>query len=210
MRTPAAFLSALMLTSALAMAQSAPPPATAPTPKEIAARQALRTFFHALLVGDEKTAFGLLTYAKPENQKIAEALFIQTAASQRLVAAAQTQFGKDPSMSLDLTEDQAAEIEKNMDKAKVTLKGDLAEVVVDATLPAFVLVYKDGTWKVDFEHTQDNMGPLPSAEEQAASRKVAAAFDQITADIKAKKFHSIEEVREQVHIAQRLSGPNAP
>ncbi len=181
----------------------AAPASTAPaTVAESAVRDSLRSFMHAMLTGDQKTAFDLITYAKPENRKMCEAMFGEAAAEQRLLTAATEQFGKEAASSLGMDQDDVAAIEKNMDKAKVTIKGDSAEVVPDPKMPPFVMVKKEGKWLVDFEKTQDNMGPPPTLAETADSTKNTAGYDKITADLQAKKYQNIKDVLDAVHAVQ--------
>jgi hypothetical protein len=171
---------------------------TLPAPRnESAARAALESFFRAMLAGDDAAALPLLSYSKPENRETCESMLHEAAARQRLATAITDSFGKEAADAL-FAENEAAPLVKLLAQAKVTLKGDAAEVVIDPRMPPFILVQQNSKWLIQFEKTQENMGPLPREAEIAQARRRAAAYIQIVADMKSKKLKSFLEVREAV------------
>ncbi|HVT83490.1 MAG TPA: hypothetical protein VHM90_22810 [Phycisphaerae bacterium] len=192
-------LSLLLAVIALAHAQTSPSGATQPAPLA-----ALQQLLQAVSNGDEKPAFSLIHYSKPENRQICETILAEAAARHRLSAAVAEAFKDDPTaaalQSNLLLDDQA--VLTRLDKAKVTVKTDAAEVTVDATIPAFEMVNKDGKWLLDFEKTQENAGPLPKARDVAESARRTQIYNQIAADLKAKKFQNARDVAEAIQNAQ--------
>lgn len=202
-RTDTTLLALLLpVLAPVAFGQTAPassPPATttasqsAPT-AENAPRAALAAFFRAMLAGDADTALSLLNYSNPQNRAPCESVLREAASRQRAADAAAISFGKEAAESI-FQPNEAASLEKSLDTAPVGLRGTTAEVTLKPQLPPFVLIQVDGKWLVQFEKTQDAMGPMPGPAEIAAAKRRAAGYGQLASDIQSKKIKTLQDVR---------------
>jgi hypothetical protein len=188
--------------------------ATAPAlaPEEIAARETaaravLRDFFQAMFAGDQQAAFALLVYTdvdaagKPKSREKAETMLGEVAAEQRLRKAVTAAFGEVPfklsSGEVDAAGDVAA-FTKSFQAAKATVSADGSSATVSVPLGnAYLLIWRDGKWRIDFDQTQAGIGPLPPVDDLGALAKKTEGYDQLAKDVAAKKFGSAGEVTKE-------------
>lgn len=192
-------------------------PASAPSAAQVAqegsARKALGDFFQAMFDGDQKAAFDFLVYTDAKNQPVAEKMFGEILAEQRVRKAVTAAFGADKSKSFDLGmgDDEVADFKKELAGSTVKLsdKADGATIQMGPG-PTFVLVKKGDAWQVDFDKTQANMGPLPQGAELDGLGKQIAGYDQLAKDVAAKKFDTVDAVSKQVDKVKADSEAKGP
>jgi hypothetical protein len=188
---------------------TAPASAPALAPQEIAARQAaaravLQDFFKAMFAGDQKGALALLLYTdvdeagKPKSKEKAETMLGEVLAEQRLRMAVTKAFGNVP-FKLGRGNAEVTAFHKDFETATVQVNADGASATVSMPLGiAYVLIWKDGKWMIDFDKTQAGIGPLPRVEDLDALTKITGGYDQLAKDVAAKKYETVDEVTKEV------------
>jgi hypothetical protein len=158
-------------------------PATIPAPDtQAAAKSALTDFYHAMCQGDPK-APDMLVFADPKTEKIGRVVAKLALAQQRVHLAAVRAFGDAANaLALGAGEKDRQQFDKDLQQAAVTVIGASAQVRTPSG-DTYVLALKDGTWKVDFDKTQANMGPLPREADLPAIDTQIEAFDKLAADL---------------------------
>jgi hypothetical protein len=184
-------------TAPAAVTLAATAPAAAQTKDQDAIHATLRDFFRAVMAGDDKTAGTFLDITDPKNQKTADAMLSRIAAEQRLRNAIMEQFPNETpeAIHVGMPKDEIAKFEQSFDSAKVTVKGDAAEAVIEPGMGAtsYNLVLKGGQWKIDFDKTQTALG-MPDDKEVEAAKKSVPGYDKLTADVKARKYQTLKEI----------------
>jgi hypothetical protein len=171
--------------------------------RETAARAVLKDFFTAMFAGDTKGALALLAYTeldeagKPKSKEKAEVMLGEVLAEQRLRKAVTAAFGE-VAFKLGRSDADVAAFQKDFEAAapKVAPDGSLAMVAMPRGI-AYVVIWKEGKWQVDFDKTQLGIGPLPKAEEMGPLPKLTEGYDQLAKEVAAKKFGTVAEVTKE-------------
>jgi hypothetical protein len=197
--------------AAQGIGSSASAPATTPTlsaeemtARENAARGVLKDFFKAMFAGDQGGALALLVYTDvddkgvPKAKEKAETMLGEVLAEQRLRKAVTGAFGDKP-FKLGRGEADVAAFNKDFETATVKVSPDGNNAAVSMPLGiAYVLLWKEGKWLIDFDRTQAGIGPLPRVEDMEALTKMTEAYVQLGKDVGAKKYGTVEEVTKEV------------
>jgi hypothetical protein len=185
-------------------------PATAPAlvreeikERETTARAVLNEFFKAMFAGETKGALALLAYTemddanKPKSKEKAETMLGEVLAEQRLRKAVTAAFGN-VAFKLGRGDADVAAFNKDFETAtvKVAPDGSLAMVSMPLGI-AYVLIWKDGKYQIDFDKTQSGIGPLPKVEDLGSLAKMTEGYDQLAKDVAGKKFGTVEEVTKE-------------
>jgi hypothetical protein len=87
----------------------------------------------------------------------------------------------------------AEELLSLLPAATVKITGDTAEITFDGGTTMQV-IKKENKWKIHYDKSQQAMGGLPTKEEVAAAKRRAAAIEQLTTDIAARRFANIADI----------------
>jgi hypothetical protein len=122
-------------------------------------------------------------FTNQQTEKVGRVVANLALAQQRVHLAAVRAFGDAVNaLALGVNEKDRQQFDKDLQQAAVTITGAGAEVRTPSG-DMFVLVLKDGTWKVDFDKTQATMGPLPKEADLPSISAQIDAFDKVAADL---------------------------
>ena len=200
---------------ALLAIAAAPPPASVPavldqsTPKAL-----LRSFYASQGEVEEATLRSLLHASTPLEQKVLDSVVQIELANARLRAAERQKFGAatvtttSPSVhGLDF--DTAEDIEALTEK----VEGDRASIgsPMDPKIK-MELVRVDGKWKLPVTAQAGALDPAAADTLAATARAQVEVIDAVTADVKAGKFSSEDQVRQELarRFAERLASATRP
>lgn len=202
------------------LADAAAAPSTTPaasldqsTPKAL-----LRSFFASRGEVDETTLRSLLHAATPLEQKILDSVVQVELANARLRSAERERFGaagvttttpsvaSSQGLDVDTIEDIAALTE--------TIEGDRATISSPMNAEITMqLIRVDGKWKLPVaEQAGRPVDPAVAETLGAATRAQVEIIDAVTADVKAGKFTSEAQVRQELsrRFAERLASATRP
>ena len=196
---------------------SAATPASAPALDQSTPKALLRSFFASRGEVDEATLRSLLHAATPLEQKILDSVVQVELANSRLRAAERERFGAAGTTTApSVASQQGLDVDTLEDIEALTEKivGDRATVSSPMNAQITMqLVRVDGKWKLPVAaHAGGAVDPAIAETLGAAARAQVAIIDAVTADVKAGKFTSEEQVRQELtrRFAERLASATRP
>lgn len=172
---------------ALWLAPAAATLAQAPAPDLSTPRSAAVAFGAALTAADAAGIRGAAVGTADEYAR-AEAVGGMLAAFRRLAEAAAARFGREKVVFRGAA---AADVAADLDRAEVTVDGDAATVAVkDGRPDPMRLRRAGGSWRVDL-----SSAPREAARLAALAPALAAAADEVAADVRANRFRSVEDAQ---------------
>jgi len=212
-----AILHLLFLILVFASSASAAAPASAPavtldqsTPKAL-----LRSFFASRGEVDEATLRSLLHAATPLEQKILDSLVQVELANNRLRAAQRERFGKSTTTAPTVASAQGLDLDTVEDIEALTEKVEGDHAIISSPMNPQIsmeLVRVDGKWKLPMSAQTGSVDPTMAETLGSATRAQVEIIDAVAADVRAGKFASEEQARQDLarRLADRLASATRP
>jgi hypothetical protein len=216
------------LPNASAAAPPPPPPPPATTATTAAATLAgsldqstpkalLRSFFASRGEVDEATLRSLLHAATPVEQKMLDSVVQIELANQRLRAAERERFGASATTTApSVASSQGVDVDTVEDIDALTEKVEGDRATVSSPMNANItmqLVRVDGRWKLPVaEQVGGAVDPAMAETLGATTRAQVEIIDAVAADVRAGRFASEEQVRQELirRFAERLASATRP
>jgi hypothetical protein len=208
---------------ATAVTSSAPAAAVAPaTTSAVALDQStpkalLRSFFASRGEVDEATLRSLLHAATPVEQKVLDSVVQVELANSRLRAAARQRFGAAATTTApSVASSQGVDVDTLEDIEALTEKIEGDRATVSSPMNAAItmqLVRVDGRWKLPVAAQAGGaVDPAIAETLGAATRAQVEIIDAVAAEVRAGKFASEEQVRQELarRFAERLASATRP
>jgi hypothetical protein len=224
--SPPSSVAAILTTIFCLPALAQTTPATTPAAAAQAAKSALSDFYHLMYDANPK-ALDLLVFTDPQSEKAARITAQLALAQQRVRLAAIRAFGNAANeLSLGVTDKDRQQFEKDLQQATVSIHGPAATIKLPSG-DAFILVQKngpagEGVWKLEFDKTQTNMGPLPKDADLPALAAQTDSLNTLAVDLTAdaqtpdpakKRIQSLPDLKlrlQQLTLPELVAPPEAP
>ncbi len=203
------------MTTALASA-AAPSTTSAAVLDQSTPKALLRSFFASRGEVDEATLRSLLHAATPVEQKILDSVVQIELANSRLRTAERARFGAAAtSTAPSVASSQGVDVDtlEDIDALTETVEGDRATVSSPMNAKITMqLVRVDGKWKLPVAAQAGQVDPTIAETLGVATRAQVEIIDAVTADVRAGKFASEDQVQQELarRFAERLASATRP